>query len=304
MESFTGFEWFLIVYALIGFVYATYILLFAGDLWYAFPINMLFGPVYIVQVILKYRRLKPNPSYKDIFYGKKVAIFDLDGTVINSAPFWLEAYSNVKFETGLEYIPGTCPPGTGVIEGWKCVLSSPEFDKKTKLELTPQQLAEKTEKEFLEIYTEVVPNEGFWSVAADLKENGFKLALASNTHRHVVMELLNRLGATQVFDQIICGDEVKKQKPNPEMYKKLASLMGVKPKDCVVFEDAVVGAKAAVAAGMETVVIWDGKYDQDVYPKKVRLFLPDFTDLPGNLFKTNKERILEAAKQLEEDSKL
>ncbi|MBI2414342.1 HAD family phosphatase [candidate division WWE3 bacterium] len=304
MELTSGLNMFLIFYLAVGFIYASYILLFAGDLWYAFPINMLFGPVYIVQVIFKYRKLHPNPSYKDVFYGKKVAIFDLDGTLIDSSPIWLDAFSNVKFEVGLEALIIDFPPGVGILDCWKNLLKSPDFDKNMKFEFTPEQLAEKTEVEYLSLFEDVALTEGFWSVAADLKENGFRLALASNTNKHVVTEVLKRLGIENVFEQIICGDDVKKKKPNPEMYKTLAKNMGVKPKECVVFEDAVVGAKASVAAGMETVVIWNGEYDQDVYPKGIKFFLPDFTDLPGNLFKTNKERVLEAAKEYEEEISL
>lgn len=293
-----------LAYFLVGFIYALYILLFAGDGWLAFPVNMLFGPIYLLLVAKAALSPKIKHSYKDIFYGKKAVIFDLDGTLVDTATIWEDAFAEVKAELEIGYVPNDFSVGLNVRDDWKVLLRSRDLPKDFKTDQTPEQLAQKTEAEFLKFFDLTDPKDGFWSFVADLKENGFKLALASNTTRSVVDEVIKKLGMANVFDVIVGGDEVKRRKPAPEIYLKTAKLLGLRAKDCVVFEDSIVGAEAACRAGMNTVVIWDGNYDQDVYHKKVMMFLEDFTSLPGNIYKTNKEMLEEAAKLIEEERKL
>lgn len=64
------------------------------------------------------------------------------------------------------------------------------------------------------------------------------------------MTILERLHLTQLFDAIIDGTKVSEAKPNPEVFLKGAEALGVKPSECVVFEDAEAGVEAALAGGM------------------------------------------------------
>ena len=56
---------------------------------------------------------------------------------------------------------------------------------------------------------------------------------------------------------VVGGDQIKRGKPDPETFLKVAEALGQKPEDCLVFEDAHSGVHAAVAAGMSVVLVPD-----------------------------------------------
>jgi beta-phosphoglucomutase len=71
--------------------------------------------------------------------------------------------------------------------------------------------------------------------------------------------ILSRVNLNSVFDAVADGNNVHKAKPDPEVFLTAAKMLGVKPEDCVVFEDAVAGVQAALNAGMKCVGIGSSK---------------------------------------------
>ena len=71
--------------------------------------------------------------------------------------------------------------------------------------------------------------------------------------------ILNNVGIRDLFDAVSDGNIISKAKPDPEVFLKAAEMVGVKPENCVVFEDAVAGVKAALNAGMMCVGIGSPK---------------------------------------------
>lgn len=290
-------KYILYAYVIIGFIYAMYILLFAGDPWHAFLINMIFGPAYIIKEIYKAITYKGKPTFKEIFKKKDVVVFDLDGTLIDSHEYWKAAFIKVGIEKKLDLTD--VRKGAGVREKWSGIL---EYnDKDTGGELL-DELDALTKKYFLEFLPqELEPIDGFWALARELKEEKeASLVLASNTDKEVVDEVIKRLDMENVFDFVIGGDEVKKRKPAPEIYKAVAKKFKSKPKNMLVFEDSPTGSEASVAAGMDTIVIWDTEKVREFYPKEIKLYVPDFTPFPGSLDKTYKQMVEEAAELVQE----
>ena len=64
---------------------------------------------------------------------------------------------------------------------------------------------------------------------------------------------LNELGVHDLFDSIICGDEVNFGKPNPEMFDKTVSRFKLEKDNCIIFEDSIEGVGAAVNAGINVI---------------------------------------------------
>jgi beta-phosphoglucomutase len=288
-----------IIYLVIGFLYALYILLFAGDGWFSLFFNTLFGPVYFIKVVWDAFTRKSRSSLKEIFENKKLVIFDMDGTIIDSQAYWDQAMDNVKKKHKVT-ISKHYPSGLNVEEKWMHTLKRIENKLDAPIKELAPKLAVETEQEFLKLYKDIEPFSGFWGFAKELKERGMKLALASNTKKSVVDEIVKRMEAEQVFDFIIGGDEVKKRKPNPEMYKKVMKEFKTNSKHTLIFEDTVVGATAAIKSKTDTIVVWDGEVFQDMYPKGIKLWIPDFTGLIGNLDKTWMNMLEESAKFVEE----
>ena len=112
-------------------------------------------------------------------------------------------------------------------------------------------------------FFEIVENEGLpmkkgvVEILEFAKANHIKIALATSSSRDYAMKCLNDAGIANCFDGIVCGDMVKNSKPDPEIYLRACELVDVNPKNALAFEDAPAGIRAAVAAGMQVVMVPD-----------------------------------------------
>lgn len=83
-----------------------------------------------------------------------------------------------------------------------------------------------------------------------LRPRGIRTAIASSSPHETIAHVTQTFGITDKFDVIESGAELPMSKPDPTIYLKTAELLGVAPADCLVIEDAAVGAQAALRAGM------------------------------------------------------
>jgi HAD superfamily hydrolase (TIGR01509 family) len=97
---------------------------------------------------------------------------------------------------------------------------------------------------------EIAPMPGAAHAVGLLHGAGYPLAVASSGVRGYLETVLSRLGLRQYFGVLVSSEDVTRGKPNPEPYLLAAARLGVRPGQCVVFEDAAVGVRAAKAAGM------------------------------------------------------
>lgn len=81
------------------------------------------------------------------------------------------------------------------------------------------------------------------------------VSVASGGERKVVQRTLELLGIDGIFPIVVTAEDVKRGKPAPDMFLLAAERMGVAPADCVVFEDSVLGLRAAESAGMASVLV-------------------------------------------------
>ena len=99
--------------------------------------------------------------------------------------------------------------------------------------------------------------EGLYELLDHLEQRGIKKAVATSTNRKRAIELLKIANIYEKFDCIVCGDEVKKSKPDQEIFLKVAYNLNCKVENCVVLEDSRWGIQAAKSAGMIPVMIPD-----------------------------------------------
>ena len=95
------------------------------------------------------------------------------------------------------------------------------------------------------------------------KSQGYKMAVATSSSREYAMGNLIRAGIDSHFDSVVCGDMVKKAKPDPEIYIYTMKKMGVEPKDCYVVEDSTFGLQAAESAGAVVICKRDDRFGYD-----------------------------------------
>ena len=204
------------------------------------------------------------------------AIFDMDGTLVDNNPYhfktWkqlFEEYNRVEVTPELynEKLSGV--PGMVIMRNFF-------GDDYTEEQMT-QMFADKT-RNYKEAYAPyVAPINGLERFLTELKNAGVKLAVASSATAANIEFILSKLPLNNLFDAVIDGPRVSKAKPNPDIFLKAAEDMGVRPENCVVFEDSLSGVKAGNAAGMKVVGITTSHTADELQP--VHRVITDYTEL-------------------------
>lgn len=96
---------------------------------------------------------------------------------------------------------------------------------------------------------------GAFDVLELLADQKTPIALATSSTRQTAVQHLTRTGLIDRFKAIVTRCDVDQGKPHPEPYRRAAELLGLSPERCVAVEDTDVGARAAIAAGTQTVMI-------------------------------------------------
>lgn len=101
----------------------------------------------------------------------------------------------------------------------------------------------------------IAPKEGAIELLDRLRAEGITVALATSTPRALALRSLGALAAR--FALIVCGDDVARTKPWPDLFLLVSERLGIAPADCLVLEDSANGVRAAHAAGMDVVMVPD-----------------------------------------------
>ncbi len=100
---------------------------------------------------------------------------------------------------------------------------------------------------------------GLYNLLERFKKNGVLIALATSSRREIAEEYLLNARVLRFFDVVVCGEDVEKGKPNPEIFLKAASELNCEPSNCFIFEDSQNGLLSASAAGGIPIFIKDIK---------------------------------------------
>jgi beta-phosphoglucomutase family hydrolase len=184
---------------------------------------------------------------------KPGAIFDWDGVIINSAAQHEESWDRLAKECGKALPENHFKRGFGM----KNEVIIPELLGWTTVPVEIRIFSLRKEA----IYREVVREQGITALPgvepwlATLRAAGIPCVIASSTHRENITTTLEVLGLCDYFAAIISAEDVKRGKPDPEVFLTAAKRIEVEPADAVVFEDALVGIAAAKAAGIRVVAV-------------------------------------------------
>ena len=183
---------------------------------------------------------------------KKGIIFDMDGTIVDSLPYHYKAWKIFFKENKVENFSERLKDykGGGTLD----LLTAVYGDKYSRKEL--KIMTDDKEIIFREIYkNNVVPIMGFMDMFELIKSKKILVGIASNAIRKNVKMILSELKIYEKFDSIICGDEVKRGKPDPEMFDETIDRFNLKKEECLIFEDSVEGVSAAVNSRVDVVGI-------------------------------------------------
>ena len=172
----------------------------------------------------------------------KGVIFDMDGTIVDSLPFHYKAWKIFFNENKVENFSEKLKDykGGGTLDLMNAVYGDKYSRKELKIMTDDKEII------FREIYkNNVVPIAGFMEMFELIKSKKILVGIASNAIRKNVKMILSELKIYEEFDSIICGDEVRKGKPDPEMFNETVDRFNLKKEKCLIFEDSVEGVTAA-----------------------------------------------------------
>ena len=216
----------------------------------------------------------------------KAVIFDMDGLMIDSERVTFEGYQHVLAKENLtmseeKYKTLLGKPVKAVHDLFKEDYG-PQYDVDQNIKDVHAYIAKRFE-------TEGVPlKPGLVELLKYLKENNYKTIIATSSHRNRVDLIVKQAQIDQYFDDSICGDEVTKGKPNPEVFLKACQKLQVSPQDALVLEDSESGINAAYNAEIKVIGIPDMKYPEEKYVKMTYKIMDNLFQVKDFLEENNK----------------
>jgi HAD superfamily hydrolase (TIGR01509 family) len=178
-------------------------------------------------------------------------LWDMDGTLVDTEPYWIAAEHDIVEEHG-----GTWSEELShQLVGKDLLVAATFIRDNSAVEWSPEQIIDEMLGRVIVRVREHMPwRPGALELLSDLKAQGVPSALVTMSWRTLADAVLGAL-PDGTFDVVVTGDEVSHGKPHPEPYRAAARLLGVSPEDCVAIEDSPTGVRSAVAAGVPTLAV-------------------------------------------------
>jgi HAD superfamily hydrolase (TIGR01509 family) len=206
-------------------------------------------------------------------------IFDLDGVLADSEPWWNQIDAKLLAEHGVNYRGEYHRNVLGVSYRFAVEFYKDAFHISASVDKLIQQRGE-IATEFFANRVDLFPSAK--STLEQLHEMKLDLAVATSSVRASALPFLERTGIRSLFAVIVTGDEAQRGKPHPDIYLRTAKKLDVTPEACLVIEDALAGVAAAKAANMCAAAIPDTRFvDAVEYEKEADYVLGSLSDIPA-----------------------
>lgn len=194
----------------------------------------------------------------------KAIIFDMDGTLIDSEPFYQKILLKCMQEQGVPVCAEDLLPLAGAnsrqfsefldarIEGY---ISREAFNK------IEQDYYKENPIDFTKLLFHHVHE-----TLSGLKDKGYRLVLASSSKKSEIENVLKQCSLNDYFEFFLSGDMFKESKPNPEIYLVCIKKLGLSSEECIAIEDSEYGIAAAKGAGLTCIAKRDTRFGFDQSP--------------------------------------
>ncbi len=183
----------------------------------------------------------------------QAVIFDVDGILIDSEPFWRESEIEIFGRHGLHLTEQECMLTTGmriqeVTRFW--------FERKPWTGGTTEELATDILRGVIErIQTRGVAMPGLFAALRLFQARRLRLALASSSALALIDAVIDRLQIRPYFEAVCSAENEARGKPHPDVYLTAARKLGLAPGRCLAIEDSIAGVASAKAAGMTCIAV-------------------------------------------------
>ena len=183
---------------------------------------------------------------------KNFAIFDMDGTLIDSMIFWKKLASEYLGSKGISNIPAN------TMERIKTMTMSESAALfKTEFGLSGDPEAEMNSMMDEHYRNDIPLKPGVREYLENLHRQGVRMCVASATAEHLMESCLTRLGVRQNFEFLLSCETLGAGKRSPLVYQEAARRLGAVPGQIAVYEDALYAVQTAKAAGFHVVGVYD-----------------------------------------------
>ncbi len=207
----------------------------------------------------------------------KAVIFDMDGLMIDTEVVNYQYFGGFYKEMGYSLSQEdyyTCFTGRPIDMALDMV------KEKTGLTYNNKDFFAYLEKNKERWLNQIVPLKAGLNELLDyLKDNHYKIAMATSSGLDRVHRLFMTYDTLKYFDVIVCGPDVKRGKPAPDIFLKACELLNIDPKDALVLEDSEAGIEAAYNAQIRVICIPDLKEPDDYHHQMLQSQLSSLNDV-------------------------
>ena len=204
----------------------------------------------------------------------ELVVFDVDGLMIDTESVWKNAFDKAGDKYGIPNLGDTLFPS---LIGKRLEDEQELLDRLLPSDIQNQLINEWRQIGLSSLEKEVPVKPGLYEMLDYLEQHHIKMAVAT-TRRELTEERLKRVGVYDRFDYVLCGDEVTKRKPDPEIYLSVLHKMNTKAENAIVLEDSGVGVEAAYRAGIDCIQVPDLIAPTEVQEKQTICIVKDLME--------------------------
>lgn len=176
------------------------------------------------------------------------AIFDLDGTLVDTMPVHFRAWCEVAARHGISFPE----PRFYALGGVPTHRIAATLIAEQGLDLDAARVTAEKEAAFLDRFGEIGPVTAVVEIARRARAEA-PMAVATGSPRAIAERTLRQLGIVEWFAALVAAEDTARHKPEPDVFLEAARRLGVDPRACTVYEDTDLGLEAARRAGMAVV---------------------------------------------------